>query len=152
MKTGPSPLPEPRSYIGTVFMLVGVTLLPIALVWSSLMAAALARPFGKVLPFGLCFGIFASVSFGFIGAFSLKGETATIEVSDRKGFIAQLNVATSQLGYNPATQTDDFFTYKPSFQSGLGGGRISVQLQEQHAIVVGPKTSVKKLVKRLTAE
>jgi hypothetical protein len=116
------------------------------------MAAALARPFGEVLPFGLGFGIFFGVFFGFTMAFFQKGETVTIEVTDRKAFIAQLNVATSQLGYNPATQTDDFFTYKPSFQAGLASGNISVQLQAGQAIIVGSKIRVKKLVKRLTGE
>jgi hypothetical protein len=152
MKTGPSPFPEPRSYIGTAFLLGGVTLLPVALGWSWFMAVALTRPFGEIFPFGLCFGILTSFSSGIIGGFYLKGETATIEVTDRKAFIAQLNVATSQLGYNPATQTDDFFTYKPSFQAGLAGGRISVQLQPEQAFVVGSKMYVKKLVQRLKAE
>jgi hypothetical protein len=152
MKTGPSPFLERRSYIDTAFMLVAVLVFPGALVCSWLLAAVLGRPFGEVLPLGFGIGTMFGLSCALIGAVYLKGETATIEVADRRRFIAQLNVATAQLGYNPATQTDGFFTYKPSFQAGLPAGRISVQLQAEQAIVVGPKWYVRMLVKRLTAE
>jgi hypothetical protein len=130
-------------------MLGALTALPFAIAWSWLFAAAQQRSFGEILPFGLGAGFLFGLFFGLTMAFFLKGETATIQVADRKGFVSRMNVAMSQLGYNPATQTDDFFTYKPSFQAGLASGRISVQLQEEHAVVVGPKMYVKKLLKRL---
>jgi hypothetical protein len=152
MKNGPSLLPEPRSYAGTAVTLGAVTALPFAVLWSWLFAAMQQRPFGEILPFGLAGGIFFGLFFGLAMAFFLKGKTATIEVGDKGGFVSRLNVAMAQLGYNPATQADDFFTYKPSFQAGLAAGRISVQLQEGRAVIVGPKMYVKKLLKRLAAE
>ncbi len=149
MKAAPSLLPEPRGYAGTAIMLAAMTALPFAILWSWLFAAMRQRPFGEILPFGLGAGLLFGVFFGLTMAFFLKGETATVEVTDTRRFVSQLNVAMSQLGYNPATHTEDFFTYKPSFQAGLAAGRISVQLQERHAVVVGPKMYVKKLLKRL---
>jgi hypothetical protein len=149
MKTTPSLMPEPRSYAGTAIMIGAATALPFAILWSWLFAAMQQRSFGEILPFGIGAGFFFGLFFGLTMAFFLKGETATIEVADKKDFISRLNIAMSQLGYNPATQTDDFFTYKPSFQAGLAAGRISVQLQEGQAVVVGPKVYVKKLLKRL---
>jgi len=108
--------------------------------------------FADVLPFGLGAGMFFGLFFGITMAFFLRGATATVFVSDRNAFVSRLNVATSQLGYNPATQTEDFFTYKPSFQAGLAAGRISVQLFERRAVIVGPKMYVKKLLRRLASE
>jgi hypothetical protein len=149
MKTAHSLLPEPRSYAGTAITLGAVTALPFAILWSWLFAAMQERSFGEILPFGLGAGLFFGIFFGLAMAFFLQGETATVEVADKKGFISRLNIAMSQLGYNPATQTDDFFTYKPSFQAGLAAGRMSVQLQDGQAVVVGPKMYVNKLLKRL---
>ena len=152
MKSTPSLLPEPRSYFGTAIMVGSITALPFAIVWSGLFAATQGLSFGQVLPLGLGGGVFFGLFFGLTMAFFLKGKTADIDYSDKKGFVARLNVAMSQLGYNPATQSEDFLTYKPSFQAGLAAGRISVQLHEDHAIIVGPRTYVKKLVHRLARD
>lgn len=152
MKTAPSLLPEPRSYTATAIMLGAITALPFAILWSWLFGAIQQQSFGEILPFGLGAGFCFGLLFGLTMALFLKGETATFQVADKKGFVSRLNVVMSQLGYNLATQTDDFFTYKPSFQAGLAAGRISVQLQEGQAVVVGPKMYVEKLLKRLTTE
>jgi len=130
-------------------MLGAITALPFALLSSWLFASMQQRSFGEILPLGLCAGLSFGLFFGLTMAFFLKGETAPVEVANSKSFVSRLNVAMSQLGYNPATQTEDFFTYKPSFQAGLAAVMISVQLQEGRAVVVGPKMYVKKLLKRL---
>jgi hypothetical protein len=149
MKTAPSLAPEPRSYVGTAMTIGAITALPFSILWSWLFASMQQRSFGEILPFGMATGFFFGLFFGLTMAFFLKGATTTIKVADKKGFVSHLNVAMSELGYNPATQTDDFFTYKPSFQAGLAAGRISVQLTEGQAVVVGPKMYIKKLLKRL---
>jgi hypothetical protein len=152
MKSAPSLLPEPRSYLGTAIMVGAITALPFAILWSLLFAVVMNRSFGEILPFGLGAGFFFGLFFGLTMGFFFKGETADIEFADKKGFVARLNVAMSQLGYNPATQSEDFFTYKPSLQAGLAAGRISVQVFENHAIVVGPRMYVKKLIQRLATD
>jgi len=152
MKSVPSLLPEPRSYVGTAIMFGAITALPFGILWSWLFAAMQGFTFGQVLPFGLGAGFFFGLFFGLTMAFFFKGETANVEFADKKGFVARLNVSMSQLGYNPASQTEDFLTYKPSFQAGLAAGRISVQLHDGHAIVVGPKMYVKKLLQRLASD
>jgi hypothetical protein len=134
-------------------MMGGLPILPLALLWSWLMAMSLQQPFGKVLfPHGFAFGLFTGALSGLILAFIFKGETATVDVPKKTAFVARLNVATSQLGYYPATHAEDFFTYKPSFQAGLAAGRISVQLEGGQAVIVGPKMYVKKLLKRLAGD
>jgi uncharacterized protein (DUF1501 family) len=149
MKTTLSLLPEPRSYAGTAIMLGAVTGLPFAVLWTWLDSAMLQRSFGELLPVGVGVGLFFGVSFGLTMAFFLKGKTATVAVAEPKGFVNRLHVAMSQLGYHPATQIEDFFTYAPSFQAGLAAGRMAVQLQEGQAVIVGPKMYVEKLLQRL---
>lgn len=152
MKTTPSLLPEPRSYAETAIMLGAITALPFAVLWSWLFSAMQQRSFGEILPFGLIAGLLFGLFFGLGMAVFFKGETATVDVSDKKRFVSTLNVAASRLGFNPASQSDDFFTFKPSFSAGLAAGRISVQLKEGQAVIVGPKIYVKKLLKRLVTE
>src|SRR5437660_79206 len=111
METGPSLLPEPSSYAltairsGTIFGLLFAILF-------SLVSASQKELFGGILLIGLFTGLFGGLSFGLIWASFFKGETATVEVGDKKVFVSRLNIAMYQLGYNPATQTDDFFSYK----------------------------------------
>jgi hypothetical protein len=149
VKTGHSLLPEPRSYASTAIMLGAPSALFFSIGMSLMLAATYHLDFGKVLPYGFVAGLFFGLFGGLTMAFFLKGETATIEVRDVKDFIPRLNVAMSQLGYFLATQTENFFTFKPSFWAGLAAGPIAVQLREGQAVVVGPKMYVKKLIKRL---
>src|SRR5262245_31868898 len=130
MQSSPPSLMEPRGFFGTACFLGAITGLPFALLWTAWMALTQERPFAEVLPWGIGAGLFFGAFFGLAMAFFLRGETATVVVSDRKAFVGQLNVATSQIGFYPATQSEDFFTYKPGLQAGLAAGRISVQLQE----------------------
>lgn len=150
MRNAPGFLPEPRSFAGTAWMLGAITVLPFGPL-SSWVVAASQRwwSFGQIFPFGLVAGALFGLLFGVAMACFLEGETATVEVADTRRFLAALSVATAQLGYNPASRLEDFFTYKPSFQAGWAAGRISVQIGEQRAVIVGPKLYVKKLLGRL---
>jgi hypothetical protein len=146
------PLPEPRSFAGTAIWLGGITALPFAIVWSLLVAIQQQRPLGEILPYGLGAGLFFGAAFGPAMAFFFRGETADVRVPDKQDFLSRLNIATSQLGYNPATESEDFLTYKPSMQAGLAAGRISVQLRGGRAVIIGPKLYVRKLIGRLASE
>jgi hypothetical protein len=143
-------LPEPRSYFGTAVMFAAMTALPFGVLWSVLFAIMMQIPIGPVLMLGLPGGAFFGILFGLTIAFSFKGETATVEILDKRRFISRLNIAMSEIGYNPATQSPDFFTFKPSLQAGLLAGRIAVQLRDGCAVMVGPKMYLQKLLKRLT--
>lgn len=151
MKTEASLLPEPRSYAGTSIMFAAITALPFGFLWSWLFGTMAQRPFGEVLPFGLVGGLVFGVLFGLMMGLFFQGMTATVAFSNEKEFRAQLNVAMAQLGYNPASQAENFLTYKPSLQAGLAAGRISVQVREGEAVVVGPRMYVRKLATRLAA-
>ena len=149
MRLDSSHLPEPRGYLGTAIMVGAITTLPFGVLWSWLIATMMGLPFADILPGGLVAGVLFGSFFGLSMAFFLKAETVEIGYSDKRDFVARLNVALSLLAYNPASQSEDFLTYKPSFQAGLVADRISVELNGDHAIVVGPSMYIKKLVQRL---
>jgi len=140
---------QPRSYFGTASVLFGVTALPFGLLMGWIMSAQTGTTFGEMLiitiPGGLLFGLL----FGFIMAAFLKGSTITVTVGDRDDLITRINVAMSQIGYNPATESANFLTFRPSFQAGLLAGRFSVVIQGNSATIVGPSAYIKKLAKRL---
>jgi hypothetical protein len=142
---------SPRSYGGTAIMIGGLSALPYGLLSSWFLAVSQQRPLAETLTAGLGIGMLFGVLFGLAMAFFFQGTTATLGIHNKEVFRARVNVATSELGYFPATQSPDFLTYKPSWQAGLAVGRISIQLEGDRAVVVGPKTYVKDLLKRLGA-
>jgi hypothetical protein len=140
---------EPRGYAGTAIMIAAVSGVPFAVLISLWFAATRQRPLVELLPSGVAAGLVFGVCFGLIMAFLFRGETTAVEVADADAFVPRLNIALSQLGYHPATHDGDFLTFKPSWQAGLAAGRIAVQLQDERAVIVGPRMYVRKLVERL---
>ena len=58
------------------------------------------------------------------------------------------------MDYYLESESNDFFTYRPSFLAGIGAGRISVDISEGEknvATVIGPKHYVDKLEKKMRA-
>lgn len=140
---------QPRSYLGTASMIFGVTALPFALLAGWLMSSGTGTPFGAVLVFTIPGGLMFGLLFGLTMAAFLKGVTITVNVRDKDEFVSQINVAMSQIGFNPATASGNFLTFKPSFQAGLLSGNFSVAIQGNKATIVGPGMYVKKLQKCL---
>ena len=105
--------------------------------------------FGSVLPYGLGAGGGFGLLFGFVMAFFMRGIETSLPIRDRDEFLKRLRPTLAQLGYYPESESQSFLTFKPSFQAGFLAGRISVQLQENGAQIVGPVTYVKKLMRRL---
>jgi hypothetical protein len=143
-------LPLPRSYAATAIMFGTIMGTVLAIPLCGLLVSSQGS-FREILLIGLGPSMLIGLAFGLTNASLFKGETATVDVEDVKGFVSRLNVAMSQLGYNPASQTEEFFVYKPSLKAGLAAGRIAVQLYEGQAVIVGPKIHVKKLLERLQA-
>jgi hypothetical protein len=133
-------------------MLGGATALPFGLLSAWLDAAITNRTFGEVVPVGLGAGLLFGLLFGLTMGFLLKVETASVRYGDNGAFLARLQVAMAQLGYHPASQDGRFFTFRPSFQTGLAAGRIAVQLREGEAVIVGPKMYVRKLLEKVAAD
>lgn len=125
------------------------------LVWAigfSFLYAALENlSFDRVFPVALKTGVLFGLLMALVAPFSLVCVRATIQFSDKKDFVARLNMATSQLGYVAASVAGDFMTFRPSFKTAVDLllGPTSVQLEHDHAMMSGPKMHVKKILKRL---
>jgi hypothetical protein len=140
---------QPRSYLGTASMLFAVTALPFALGFAFLMSFLTDIPFGRMLTLSIPGGLVFGFIFGLIMAAFLRGTTIAVNVRDRDEFVSRINVAMSELGFNPATASGNFLTFKPSFQAGLMSGMFSVVIQGSKATIVGPIMHANKLQKRL---
>ncbi len=132
----------PRSYFSTFCLIFSVTALPFAI----LMALITGTPIYVNVLSGFTFGLL----FGLIMSALIRGETMSVTFTERQEFLGRLNTRLAEIGYNPDTQTDTFLTFKPSFQAGLLAGKISVQINDSSAIIVGPKMYLKKLMKYLS--
>lgn len=140
---------QPRSYFGTATMLFGVTSLPFALGVGFLMSLQTDTPFGEMLVESIIAGLMFGLLFGLIMAVFMKGDTITVTVRDKDDFVTRINVAMSQIGFNPETASGNFLTFKPSFQAGLMVGWFSVAIHGSKATIVGPSMYLKKIQKRL---
>jgi len=141
---------KPRGFWSTFAMLAAITALPFALLWSLLFSLMMGLEFGQVLSgVGIWSGIAFGLLFGFIMAFFMKAVTISIKFQKKEAFLSQLNVALAEMGYHPESQTETFLTFKPSFQAGLLAGKISVQIEQNTATIVGPNNYIKKLQQRL---
>jgi len=92
---------------------------------------------------GLTFGMFAGPD--------LRGVTERVRVDDPVSFMARVNVALAELDYHPETHVHGLVTYKPSLHHALAG-RLSVQLKDGEALVVGRRFYVRRLLRKLGAE
>lgn len=142
---------RPRGFWSTFAMLSSITGLAFALLSSWLFSLVMDWKFSEFFVlYGLWGGIAFGLLFGLIMAFFMKAITLSMTFKDKETFLSQLNVALAEIGYHPQSQTGNFLTYKPSFQAGLLAGRISVQIEQSSATVVGPSTYIKKLQKRIS--
>jgi hypothetical protein len=115
--------------------------------------------FWVVFPLWLAGGVICGAIFGLRMALFFHEEAATLSIGDKNAFLSRLNRATSELGYDPATRSEDFFTCKPSiwgawtaYREGWGPGIISVQLRDGQAVLAGPTACIKKLLRRLATD
>jgi hypothetical protein len=142
-------LSEPRSFLGTAVVFASITALPFGLLGGVVFSLATDAPLSRVLPSWLFSGLAFGVLFGSMMAARFRGETAVVCANAGARLLPRLDVATAELGYFPASRSDGYYTYRPSFQAGLLAGRISVCMGEKEATIVGPRVYVRRLLKRL---
>ena len=147
--TTPNRLSEPRSYLSTAVML-GVVVAPIffvvelafSAVWGD---ASVKQELPRLAFTTALFAVFWGLFMGSL----LKGVTRVLPVAEWARFVADLNVATAQIGYHPSLVSDALLTFSPSWQAGLLAGRVSVQRRDGEAVIVGPSVYIGRLVIRL---
>jgi hypothetical protein len=142
----------PSSYSNVFAYLTAIP----GLVFAIGMAALTQESVGVWIVAGALFGLLSAA----IGTPRLVGETTVIPFSDRDEFVARLNVAGAQSGYEPDTTAHDFLTYAPNEKSTYSIGpvklapagflRLGVQLEAGQATLVGPRSLLTKLKQRLS--
>ncbi len=95
--------------------------------------------------FGLLAGLGFGLLFGFVMAFLLKAESVVLPVRDPVEFNKMCSYAMNELHYTPAGQVGQTLTFKPTFQAGILGWNIIVQVEADRATFTGPKMLIKKL-------
>lgn len=111
--------------------------------WLSIMAAGVGAGAGV----GVGFGLF----FGFLNAFNYKASTISISFQNRDDFLPRLNAAINELGFRPESKSRNISIYKrTAFRDKLMKPRISVQMEQNSATIVGPAGYIGKLRKKIT--
>jgi hypothetical protein len=126
------------------------------LAWALGMAAVLQESPASWIVAGAVFGLLMAA----IGTPRLVGDTRTLAYTGNKeDFVGHVNVACSQIGYQPSGRTGDFLSYKATNDSSFSIGPIKlapasylalgVQVGENEATIVGPHKAAVDLEGRL---
>ena len=132
---------EPRSYWGSFIIIFFTNGLFFGLVMGFVISLQ-GIPF--ILSFLINWILFGTAS-GLFMAHFIKGKTLIIKFENKEKFIAKVNVAMSQMGYNQVSSSEYFLDYKPSFFAGLQSGKFSVAINGNEATLVGPAPKIKKM-------
>jgi len=98
------------------------------------------------VPFSVCGGLL----FGLLRAFDYKSAAISISFANKDVFITQLKAAMTRIGFHPESQNHNTLSYKPSgFREKIMSPRISVQIEQNSATIVGPAQSIKRLKKSI---
>lgn len=140
---------EPRGFWGTLVTMTAASSLLFMSLLSSLFSLVMGVSFGFALPFGIWVGIVFGLCFGLTTASLLKVKIISVPIQEHKMFISRMNIRLAELDYHPEHQFENFWTFKPSFQAGFLAGRLSIQLEQHAATIIGPSVYVNKLRKRI---
>lgn len=141
------------AHSGNVFAYL--TAIP-GLAWAMGMAVLIGGSPGSWVVFGAIFGLIIAA----IGTPKLTGDTRVVPYSDKDQFVANLNVACAQSGYEPNPSVNDFLAFGPNEKSSFTIGpikmapasflRLGVQLEPNQAKLVGPRVLVTRLQQQLS--
>jgi len=123
---------EPKSYFATAVYIGFPAGILFGLVNWSIVAGA---------GFGIIFG-------GIMGTL-FREETYTFSFGDKSDFIADANIAITQIGFKAEEATESMMTYKPGGQAGILAGNIVIVFKGKKASMMGPRTYIKKVIKKI---
>jgi|GEM_PF-2122307 len=76
-----------------------------------------------------------------------KRRTIKLPFVSKEEFMNKITIFLFQIGYTQDFKSDNFFSYKPSFEGGILAGRINITINQNEAIIDGPKINMLKLEK-----
>jgi hypothetical protein len=132
---------NPRGYLGTAVMLA----IPGGLGFGILMKFFTGMPILQALGAGIFFGVF----WGLITAIFLKGIAVQYRCPWSGEIAGRLQIILAEIGYHPESTVANTVTFKPSFQTGLLAGRITISGHDDHIDVFGPSRYVRKVLSTL---
>jgi hypothetical protein len=111
--------------------------------WLAIMAAGVGA--------GVVVGVGFGLLLGFLNAFNYKSSTISVSFQDGDEFFRRLEAAIKELGFRPEAKSQKTFIYKrTAFREKLMKPRISVQMEQTSATIVGPAGYIGKLRKKIT--
>jgi hypothetical protein len=108
------------------------------------------QPVFNVLVLMLFVSIHFGLWMGLVCGFLLKSKMVTIEFLEPEEFLRRLDKALLKLRYRSINRSGSCMTYKPSFALWpVDSTRISVQISDDCATILGPHVHVSKLERKL---
>jgi len=143
-----SRLMRPRSPVRTFAIVFALSAAPMGIMWAWLFALMQGQPFGRILPFGLGFGVTVGLFLGIQMAYLLTQVVRVVRFTDRIEFSRNLDAVIAKMRYIEAVKENEAVIYKPRRRSGAGVA-IAVQIDARQATLVGPRMIMSGLLKLL---
>ena len=91
-------------------------------------------------------GVGFGLLYGFLNAFNYKASTISVTFQVRDDFLSRLTAAINELGFRPESRSQNALIYKrDAFREKLKSPRISVQIEQDSATIVGPALYIRRL-------
>ena len=116
-----------------------MTTLIVLLVMSQGMGVSL----NSQIPYQL--GISLGLITGVMGAYFNRSVTLTLKIKNPQTFMKQLESTLATLGFENASQVDDYTIYSRAGFSSLFSGKILVKIEPKSAILIGRSRNIKSL-------
>ncbi|HXD23007.1 MAG TPA: hypothetical protein VN613_06590 [Gemmatimonadaceae bacterium] len=112
---------------------------------AALRRTAIGEVFGEsqALVAGCAFGLF----FGLFMGWKFRSITTSVRFDgDLEVFLSRLALHLAEVGYHPEFPIGRVFTFRPDFAAGLMAGRLTIAFENERATIVGPITTVHRLI------
>jgi len=140
-----------KSHTGEFIVKLVVLSVFAGLGWSFLFALLIRKPFSVVFPIGFWFGPFVAVVFAIFRATSGKVVEDSIPFENQDDFLPKMKAALDKLKYRWESKKGEVSEWKCVGPDAIFLENVAVKLEDHLAIVVGPKSVVKRLKKVIAA-
>ncbi len=91
----------------------------------------------------------AAIVWLFVVVFHFRREKLVLPFGDRGYFLRQLQGELADLGYEPASEANGRWIFRPGFLAFLVGGSVRIHLADGCLRLIGPKLCLERIHKRL---
>lgn len=119
--------------------------------WSFLFALFVRKPYSDILPFGFLFGAMVALAFAILRVTSGKVVEDSIPFERQDDFLPKMKAALDKLKYRWESKKGEVSEWKCVGPDAIFLENVAVKLEDHLAIIVGPKSIVKRLKKVIAA-